>query len=474
MIPAKGNLTPEDKILFDLHFFEVRKKIDYMFAVLLVFQWALCITIALMTSPLSWKGTQSSIHPHLLLALFLGGSLTLYPIYFLIKMRGQEYNKYLVCVSQMIYSILLIHLTGGRIETHFHIFGSLAFLAFYRDAKIIVIATLITAFDHFFRGAFMPYSIYGVAEASNWRAFEHAAWVIFENVFLLTAIREGILALQEMAIRENLLSHSLQNIEKIVEARTRELRESQELVFEQQQSLAISARLSSLGEMAAGIAHEINNPLAIITSTTKFMRKIAAKGALTEETISDCLTDVDTTVLRISKIISGLRNISRDSTDEGLSYTSIESILSDVQAICSERFKNHSVDFKVIENGLFLDSQVNCRRVQISQVVLNLVSNSFDAIADSKLPKWIHIILEKGLHSEVIIKISDSGLGISDEIGSKIFNPFFTTKDIGKGTGLGLSLSKSIMENHGGSLFLDKSTPNTQFCMVIPGLAKAS
>ena len=88
----------------------------------------------------------------------------------------------------MLMGALLIHLTGGRLETHFHVFGSLAFLAFYRDWRVLVPATIVVALDHLLRGVFWPQSVYGVLVASQWRWLEHSAWVIFEDVFLLVVM----------------------------------------------------------------------------------------------------------------------------------------------------------------------------------------------------------------------------------------------------------------------------------------------
>lgn len=471
---TSNKLSVEENVLFQKHYRESNKNVDIMFVWLFIFEWVLAITISLLLSPSSWVGLTSSIHPHVHMSIFLGGTLTLFPVYFILKHREDELNKYIVCFSQITYASLLIHITGGRIETHFHLFGSLAFLAFYRNPKVILMATFLTTVDHFGRGVFMPESIYGVSSASFWRASEHAAWVIFEDIFLFIAIKQSLQSLEEMAVRENMLANSLQNIEEIVEDRSAQLLKSQRLVLDQQESMANSARLSSLGEMAAGIAHEINNPLAIISSTSKFLKKQMAKGTLIPDTINECLQDIDVTVERVSKIITGLRNLSRDSEDESFSDIYINEIITDVLAVCSERFKNHSVDLQIDETSYRVNTSVHCKRVQISQVLLNLVSNSFDAIQESTPPKWIRISIENAANDATLIKISDSGPGIPEAVKLKMFQPFFTTKDIGKGTGLGLSLSKTIMEKHGGSLVFDENIAHTQFSILILGRKKES
>src|SRR5437879_9062121 len=105
-------------------------------------------------------------------------------------------------MAQMLTSALLIHLTGGRIETHFHVFGSLAFLAFYRDWRVLVSATVVVAADHFLRGTFLPWSVFGVAAQSPYRWIEHAAWVLFEDAFLIKACLKGTEELHQIARRQ--------------------------------------------------------------------------------------------------------------------------------------------------------------------------------------------------------------------------------------------------------------------------------
>ena len=105
----------------------------------------------------------------------------------------------------MLMGALLIHRTGGRIETHLHVFGSLAFLAFYRDWRVLVPATVVVAADHVIRGAFWPQSVYGVVVASQWRWREHAACVVFENVFLVASLRQAVAEMQQTSTRTSAL-----------------------------------------------------------------------------------------------------------------------------------------------------------------------------------------------------------------------------------------------------------------------------
>ncbi|HVQ36485.1 MAG TPA: hypothetical protein VMS31_03080, partial [Pyrinomonadaceae bacterium] len=158
---------------------------DRMFVKLMAAQWVAGVIFALVISPKAWEGRISHLHPHVSAGVFLGGMIVLLPILVGWLRPGFPSTRYIMAVGQMLFGALLIHLSGGRIETHFHIFGSLAFLAFYRDWRVFVPATMVVVLDHFLRGLFWPESGYGVSVVSNWRALEHAAWVMFELFFLV-------------------------------------------------------------------------------------------------------------------------------------------------------------------------------------------------------------------------------------------------------------------------------------------------
>jgi signal transduction histidine kinase len=239
--------------------------------------------------------------------------------------------------------------------------------------------------------------------------------------------------------------------------------ERSKLLDEERARSMQSAKLASLGEMAGGIAHEINNPLAIISSTIIFMKKMIEKKKLSEELLLESIADIEATISRISKIITGLRSVSRNSDNFDENNVKIRDIFDDVLGLCSEKFKNNGVAIHVsLESPLF-DNHIKCDRVQLSQVLLNLLGNAFDAI-QPLADKWVRIDLEEE-QSQHMIRITDSGQGIPAEIAEKIFNPFFTSKEVGKGTGLGLSISKSIMSKHGGSIEIDSTSVNTSFVL---------
>ena len=171
-------------VLFDKRLKDGYRRTDRLFAYLMVLQWVGSIVLALLVSPRTWAGEYSQPHIHLYAALILGGLLTLMPVFLAFKLPGKAITRHTIVICQVLFSALLIHLTGGRIETHFHLFGSFAFIAFYKDWRVIITATVVAAADHALRGIFWPQSIFGVITSSEWRVVEHAAWLIFE-VFIL-------------------------------------------------------------------------------------------------------------------------------------------------------------------------------------------------------------------------------------------------------------------------------------------------
>ncbi|HEY1661432.1 MAG TPA: ATP-binding protein [Verrucomicrobiae bacterium] len=217
------SMPPRVAELFNEQWQNIICHTDRLFSWLMVFQWFFAVGLALWISPRTWAGMDSRIHPHVWLAIFLGGIITSLPVFVARTQPGKKLTRHTVAVGQMLMSGLLIHLTGGRIETHFHVFGSLAILAFYRDWPVLVSATAVVYADHLIRGYFWPESVYGVLHASIWRSFEHAGWVLFEVTFLIIAIRTSLTEMLSVAERQAKLEDLNETIERTVAERTAEL-----------------------------------------------------------------------------------------------------------------------------------------------------------------------------------------------------------------------------------------------------------
>jgi hypothetical protein len=178
------------------------RQVDRMFLALMGGQWIFGIVVALFFSPYGWEGKEKVLHFHVYLAVFLGGALSLFPMALAWRRPGWVVTRHVVAISQMLWSALLIHLSGGRIETHFHVFGSLAFLAFYLDWKVLGSASAVVVADHLLRGLLWPESVYGVLNPEWWRFLEHAFWVVFEDVFLVIGCSYGLRELLGAARRQ--------------------------------------------------------------------------------------------------------------------------------------------------------------------------------------------------------------------------------------------------------------------------------
>jgi two-component system sensor histidine kinase HydH len=146
---------------FQNHCQQVWQRTDRMFAGLMALQWLAGIGVAFWITPRTWIGATSLLHLHVLAAIFLGSGIAAFPILLVFLRPGQAITRQVIAAAQMLASVLLIDLTGGRIETHFHIFGSLAFLAFYRDWRVLLTATIVVALDHFLRGTYWPQTVLG-------------------------------------------------------------------------------------------------------------------------------------------------------------------------------------------------------------------------------------------------------------------------------------------------------------------------
>jgi len=208
------------------------QRTDQLFAGLLILEYLVGLLVAIGISPYSWAGIDQKIHPHLWAAGFLGLLIISLPVGLAFVYSGRAVTRHVIATAQMAMAGLLIHLTGGRIETHFLVFGSLAFLAFYRDWRILITASLVTAADHLVRGIVWPQSIYGVEAISAWRWVEHAGWVVFEDLFLVFSCVRGNRDLRLLAERQSLLEATNLSIETQVQQRTAELETSRKALAE--------------------------------------------------------------------------------------------------------------------------------------------------------------------------------------------------------------------------------------------------
>lgn len=517
--------SPEDvavgtraRALFEAQELANSRRTDRLFAWLLGIQWLVGIVIAVWVSPLAWEGRWSHMHIHVWAAVLLGGVLAGFPILLALRLPGAPLTRHVIAGAQMMTSALLIHLTGGRIETHFHIFGSLAFLAFYRDGRVLLTATIVVVVDHYLRGAFWPQSVFGVAVASPWRWMEHAGWVLFEDAFLLLAIRQSLDAMRGLAERQARLEHLNANIENQVAERTAELKKenterkrAEEALVAAHKDLLESSRLAGMAEIATNVLHNVGNVLNSVNVSAAlasecirksdvqnldrlavmlreyegdlagflakdpraaqipvFLSRLAEHLRTSQETALKELAALDENIGHIKEIVSMQQNYAKVSGCQEV--VDLAALVEDSLNLNVGAFTRHRIDvirdFETVP-PLSLDKH------KVLQVLINLVRNAkYACDASENVPKTITLRVARG-DGRVKISVSDNGIGIPPENLSRIFQHGFTTREEGHGFGLhssalaareiGGSLSvHSDGLNRGATFVLEIPIPNTQ------------
>lgn len=594
--------------LYRQHLRTLHSSTDRLFGYLMLCQYAAAVLWAYVTSPLTWNGTQSAIHPHVLSALVLGGLIAA-PVVILAKLKPSEaVTRYTISVCQMLMSALLIHVSGGRIETHFHVFGSLAFLAFYRDWKLLIPPTLVVLVDHMARGFYFPASVYGVSSGAEWRFLEHAAWVVFEDTILVASCLRGVRELKMIAQRQAQLEFSHSEVEAKVQRRTKQLQQLENRksaildhaldgiitmdsrgiitefnpaaadifgmaredaigipftsllhggdlhgMFESdvllnarlitsglrdgrsfpleltataieveggtmytafvrdlteqrklETDLAHAQKMESIGQLATGVAHEINTPNQYIGDNVAFLgqsfesmveaisalRQVqetvrpeakfaeavsAADQAIEKSDLDFVLEEVPKAVFqaqegveRVASIILAMKEFSHPGQDMKTGV--------DVNRVVTSTVTVARNEWKYVAD-VELDLQPDLPMIQghpgeLGQVVLNLLINAVHAVKD-KFPTGAGGKIKISTRAEernVRITVSDNGCGIPEHAQQSIFEPFFTTKEVGKGTGQGLAISRTVVvQRHDGRIDFETSPgEGTTFHISLP------
>lgn len=225
-----------------------------------------------------------------------------------------------------------------------------------------------------------------------------------------------------------------------------------------------SEKMASIGLLSAGIAHELGNPLGAIRGRLEMLLDMLNQENMDPQFASQSVDKMIQSVDRISKIIRALKGFSRDgSNDEKQEFNLIE-LIDDIVELSKQKCSKSNIEIR--QKIEAQEIKVMGRETEIGQIIVNLFNNAYDAAKDSA-KSWIEIeVINKD--SKVVVRVQDSGSGVPEDIAAKIFDPFYTTKDVGKGTGLGLSLCRSFAEHHGGVLKLNPEISSSCFQLELP------
>ncbi len=438
--PAVANRTRElSRQQFDI----LSRRVDRSFAALMVCQYVACLLVSLLISPHAWPNSEMA--GNVWAAVLLGGVITAIPVALSILHPGEKITRHGIAAAQMLMSGLLIHLTGGRLETHFHVFGSLAFLAFYRDWRVLVTASAVVIVDHLLRALWWPESIFGASTPEPWRWVEHTGWLIFEVACLIVAIRQNLATFGSL----------MENRAELELARDRAEQAS-----------------NAKDDFMAVLSHELRTPLTpslmMLSSLAEderiepALRKDIALVRRNVELEARLIDDL----LDLTRVVAGKLQLTPGNVD-------LHALLGDLLETCRNEFQAKRLTvrrtFEAQRPWLYGDS------ARVQQVFWNLLKN-----AVKFTPAGGQIEVRTSDAGEKIrIDVTDNGVGIPAEVLPRIFQRFeqggvAVTREFG-GLGLGLTICRAIVDMHRGAIRAESRGPGwgATFTVVFPARQSA-
>ncbi len=432
-----------------------------LFFGLFILQWIAGVLLALWRSPFTWEGGQPSVHFHVWVAAVFGAVVAGFPLFLISRYPDAVVTRHATAVAQMLVGALLIHISGGRIETHFHVFGSLAFLAFYRDPWVLATATAVVLTDHLGRGIIAPLSIYGTSDIGLWRTAEHAFWIGFEDVFLWIACAQSRRQLLGLAQQQTELEQINERIELAVETRTKELTAARDAAVE-------STRLKS--QFMANVSHEIRTPMNGILGTTELL----LLSDLSEEQLESA-----TTVHRSAESLLTLINEILDFSKIEAGRLQVVTQALDLPELVEGAFVSlaHLAEAKGLRATCTIHGEVpewvNGDATRLRQILNNLIGNAVKFTERGEIDVRLSVVAGHEAETRIRFEVADTGIGIPAELAPQLFEAFVqgdgSSTRRHEGTGLGLAIALELAKLMGGEMgFTGRETGGTVFWFEVP------
>ncbi len=462
-VPGKSWARPGRELeIYAAQLARITQDTDLLFAWLLSAEWLGCVAVAALLSRYTWSGLDRRIHPHILAAVLLGGVACLFPVWRAVFRRGTPLTRHAVAIGQMAVSALHIHLSGGRIESHFLVFASLAFLAFYRDHRVLVTAAVAVTVDHLARGLWWPESVFGVTAAGVWRPLEHGLYVVLEVAVLSAAALRSRREMRGSAARhaeiegqrdqltatERELTQVNADLELRVAARTEELSRA---------AAVAGAASQAKSEFLANMSHEIRTPLAAVQGYAELLlderlaepdRRPHVEAILRS---GQHLMAILNNILDLSKIEAGKTVVEAIPCEPA-------SVLLDVASLLRPRALEKRLAFDI----RFLTpvpATIRSDPTRIRQILLNLLGNAIKFTAAGSVRVLVGCRALESPAPRLWFEVVDTGMGLTREEAARLFQPFTqadssTTRRFG-GTGLGLAICQRLAGMLGGGVTVE-------------------
>lgn len=417
------------------------ERMDHVFVILMGCQLMVCLIIAVLFAPQAASDQPDpGRYLHFRTAALLALLYTGVPVALALRRPRPALTVHVIAAGQMLMASLLINITGGRIETHFHIFVSLAFLAFYRDWRVLVTAATVVTIDHLWRGIYWPGSVFHAGRVDPLRWLEHTGWVIFETAVLVLSIRQMKEAHWKLMEGRAELEHARDTAEQASQAKD---------------------------EFLAVLSHELRTPL---TPCVMLLSTLVDDERLNAEA-RDELTIVRRNVDLEARLIDDLLDLTR------IAAGKLELVPGhlDLHLLLRQLLETSRGELEA--KGLIVSSALEAQHhwvygdsARLQQVFGNLLKNSIKFTpAGGRIE-----VRTSDARDRIKVDVIDTGAGISAEVLPKIFQRFEqggvqVTRQFG-GLGLGLSICKAIVELHRGAIRAESRGPSwgSTFTVVIP------